>query len=60
MKGKNNSIPVWSDVPTYEDWVLTLGREDDDESYGAYLEAFGEEIETIMMDSHQTILRLKP
>lgn len=40
-----NVIPVWSDVPVYEDWLLALGREDDDESYGAYMEAFGDEIE---------------
>lgn len=40
-----NVIPVWSDVPMYEDWILALGREDDEESYGAYMEAFGDEIE---------------
>lgn len=54
-----NIIPVWSDVPFYEDWLLALGREDDEESYGAYLEAFEDEIEIVMMDSHQTVLRLK-
>jgi len=64
MKRKNltpavNCIPVWSDVPVYEDWILALGREDSDESYGAYLEAFEDEVEVIMMDSHQSILRLK-
>lgn len=63
-----NVIPVWSDVPVYEDWLLALGREDDDESYGAYMEAFGDEIEaiqsagsphfSIMMDSFQTLVRL--
>lgn len=68
MKGKNNSVPVWSEVPNYEDWILALGREDDEESYGAYLEAFEEEIDGlgsgsvhfgIMMDSFQTALRMK-
>lgn len=73
MKRKNltpavNEIPVWSDVPFYEDWLLALGREDDDESYGAYMEAFGDEIAglssgsdvhfSIMMDSFQTLVRL--
>lgn len=64
-----NVIPVWSDVPMYEDWILALGREDDDESYGAYMEAFGDEIDAIendsgaqfgiMMDSFQTAIRIK-
>lgn len=64
-----NSIPVWSDVPEYEDWLLALGRQDDDESYGAYLEAFEDDIKGlssgsssvhfgIMMDSFQTALRM--
>jgi hypothetical protein len=43
LTGAVNQIPVWSDVPTYEDWVEALGREDSDESYGAWVEAFGEE-----------------
>ena len=38
-------IPVWGDVPEYEDWILALGLDDTDESYGAYLDAFGDEIE---------------
>lgn len=42
-KSHSQSIPVWSDVPVYEDWLLALGREDDDEAYGAYMQAFGEE-----------------
>lgn len=73
MKRKNltpavNEIPVWSDVPVYEDWLLALGREDDEESYGAYMEAFGDEIDglssgsdvhfAIMMDSFQTMIRM--
>lgn len=63
-----NVIPVWSDVPVYEDWILALGREDDEESYGAYMEAFGDEIDAlssddgthfaIMMDSLQTVIRM--
>lgn len=74
MKRKNlspatNVIPVWSDIPMYEDWILALGREDDDESYGAYMEAFGDEIDAessdsgiefgIAMDSFQTMIRIK-
>ena len=64
-----NVIPVWSDVPMYEDWILALGREDDEESYGAYMEAFGDEIDAlssgdgthfaIMMDCFQTAIRIK-
>jgi hypothetical protein len=38
-------IPIWSDVPTYEDWIQAIGRDDSDESYGAWLEAFGEELD---------------
>jgi hypothetical protein len=47
MKHKklSNAVPVWSDVPTYEDWIDILGMDDSDESYGAWLEAFGEELD---------------
>lgn len=45
MKHKklSNAVPVWSEVPTYEDWIHILGMDDSDESYGAWLEAFGDE-----------------
>lgn len=43
LTGAVNQIPVWSDVPEYEDWITALGMEDSDESHGAWLEAFGEE-----------------
>lgn len=42
-KRLSNSVPVWSDVPTYEDWITALGMDDSDENYGAWLEAFGDE-----------------
>jgi hypothetical protein len=44
-KRLSNSIPVWSDTPTYEDWITALGMDDSDENYGAWLEAFGDDLD---------------
>ena len=45
LTGAVNQIPVWSDVPEYKDWIRAVERDDSDESYGAWLEAFGEELD---------------